>query len=126
MINSLFFSYFNFSLPKNQEDMDKRSESTRLFFPNLLAKYGGQSYKEQSSYTNQVVAVWTSLTQPTQTRRQNFQETMALETRYLIALGVTLSPLLWSRHHRPRRMAFLWLLSTWFACPEWSRAYWRP
>ena len=114
------------SLPQSQEDLDKRSEKTRLFFASNLKTYAGLSYHDQSNFTSKISDTWATLTEPINAQRRNCHESVGLSKRYMMAIGTTLSPLLWSRQHRPRRIAMFWALGTWFFCPEWGRAYWRP
>ena len=106
--------------------MDKRSEKTRMNIARNLQKNAGFSFKDQLNLTGTISSKWASLTQPINDQRRNCQESIGLGNRYLLVIAMTFMPLIWFRKHKVRRMAMFWGASTWFACPEWFRAYWTP
>ena len=106
--------------------MDARSEKTRMNFARNLNQNAGFSFKDQQNLTGSVSSKWASITKPINDQRRNCQESIGLQNRYLMVIGMTFLPLLILKKRRIRRMAQFWALSTWFACPEWYRAYWTP
>lgn len=97
-----------------------------MFFASNLKNYAGLSYKDQADFRSTVATAWASFTEPVNAQRRNCQNSVSLQNRYLLAVLFTVQPLIWFRRRKIRRAAMFWAAGTWFACPEWPRAYWKP